>query len=151
MAVDFTYVLMEVVNLSKNGLNIYSTICYEVKIIKNIQLIRKVKIIPKDRYLQFTYSFREVGNLNKMTNHMPLKSKRNLSNCLINFQRRIILIRKTISSWLPGISLNKSETTHQLIIIPFLCVETNTSQYEATFWSDPTKTKKSLEIELVCP
>ena len=40
----------------------------------------------------------EIGNLNKLTYHLPLKSKRNLFNRLIYFQMRIILIRKLISS-----------------------------------------------------
>ena len=71
-----------------------------------------------------------------------------------NFQMKIIFIRKLMFSWLLGISLNPSQTTNFPICIQFLFIETDTSQCEATFWSNLTKTKKSPENELksiICP
>ena len=46
---------------------------------------------------------------------------------------KIILMIKLISFWLFSISLNTSQTTNFLISIQFLCIETDTSQFEATF------------------
>ena len=95
---------------------------------------------PKS-YLEFTNLIREIGNLNKLTYHLPLNSNR-----LINFQMKIILMRKLISSWLLGICLKHSQTTNLLICIQFGAYKLILASVKQHF--DPISQRRKIRLKM---